>query len=75
MQTIDAPTTMTSKPDFEVGAAPLSAGWLIRRAALWVLFMGLGVGGACLLYMAASKAEADSISRTTISGSTAGLSQ
>jgi hypothetical protein len=64
MQTIDAPSAKTLKPDFEVGAASLSAGWLIRRSALWLLFVGLGIGGSCLLYMAASKAEADSMSRS-----------
>ena len=43
---------------------PVSAGWLIRRAALWMLLVSLGVAGACLLYVAASKAEAVSLSRS-----------
>lgn len=40
--------------------SPVSAGWLVRRAALWMLFVCLGITGSCLLYMAGSQAEADS---------------
>lgn len=40
-------------------AAPVTAGWFVRRMILWVLFVGLGVAGACLLYMVASEAEAE----------------
>ncbi|MEQ1653723.1 MAG: hypothetical protein ABL897_14655 [Hyphomicrobium sp.] len=44
-------------------AAPVSASWFVRRAVLWFLIVALAVGASCLLYMAASKAEAESISR------------
>jgi hypothetical protein len=40
--------------------ASFSAGWILRRAGLWLLFVGLGIAGSCLLYMAASRAEGDS---------------
>ncbi len=43
--------------------APVTTGWLLRRMALWFLFVALGVAGSCLLYMAASQAEAESIAR------------
>jgi hypothetical protein len=43
--------------------APVTAGWLLRRMALWFVFVALGVAGACLLYTAASKAEAESLAR------------
>lgn len=46
-------------------AMPISARWLLRRTALWMLLVTLGVAGSCLLYMAASKAEAESLSRAT----------
>jgi hypothetical protein len=46
-------------------ALPVSPGWLIRRAVLWMACVTLGVAAACLLYMVASKAEAESLARNT----------
>lgn len=40
--------------------AAFSARWVLRRAGLWLLFVGLGIAGSCLLYMAASRAEGES---------------
>lgn len=36
-----------------------SGRWLLRRLALWILFVALGVTGSCLLYRAAGVAEAE----------------
>lgn len=45
-------------------SATVTAGWFLRRIALWMLFVGLGIGAACVLYVAASKAEAESAARS-----------
>lgn len=45
-------------------AAPITAGWFVRRMALWILFVGLGIAAACVLYVAASEAEAESAARS-----------
>ena len=44
--------------------APVTTGWLLRRMALWFLFVALGVAGSCLLYMAASPGEPEYYART-----------
>ena len=41
------------------GASTLSWRWLLKRSVLWLAMLALGIAAACLLYMAASKAEAD----------------
>lgn len=41
-----------------------SSRWLIRRFALWVLLMALGITGSCLLYNVAGTAEADAPAQT-----------
>ncbi len=61
---IDAATSppaarLTSISAVSASAAPVSAGWVIRRAALWMLIVGVGIAGSCLLYLAASQAEVD----------------
>lgn len=66
MQTFELPTSESSTQNFGQAArsaAPITVGWLFRRTALWMLIVGLGVAGSCLLYMAASKAETDSAKR------------
>jgi hypothetical protein len=61
MQTLKTSTTdALANTDPRRLPASLSAGWVIRRASLWLLFVGLGVAGSCLLYMAASRAEGES---------------
>lgn len=42
---------------------PFTTGWFLRRMALWMLLVGLGIGGACLLYVAASQAETEAAAR------------
>lgn len=64
MQTADLRSVeATATPSADMGS-PVSAGWLLRRTALWMLLVAAGVAGACLLYTAASKAEAESLKRT-----------
>ena len=46
-------------------ALPFTPGWFLRRMALWMLLVGLGVGGACLLYVAASQAETEAAARSS----------
>ena len=58
MQTFEIPADESAPQTVRAGA-PVSAGWLVRRAVLWALCVGLGVAGSCMLYMAASKAEGD----------------
>lgn len=45
-------------------SATITGRWLIKRMALWMLFVGLGIAAACVLYTAASKAEGDSAARS-----------
>ena len=45
-------------------SAPVTAGWFVKRIALWILFVGLGIAAACVLYVAASQAEAESAARS-----------
>ena len=49
------------------GASTLSWRWLVKRSVLWLAVLALGIAAACLLYMAASKAEADSSGRSAAS--------
>ena len=61
MQTLHSPSSEPLKPsDSRSLPASLSARWVLRRTGLWLLFVGLGVAGSCLLYMAAGRAEGDS---------------
>lgn len=46
-------------------SATVTAGWFVKRIALWILFVGLGIAAACVLYVAASKAEAESAARSS----------
>jgi hypothetical protein len=66
MPTLELPSTDTSASTSGPNDRPVSAGWLIRRTALWMLLVGLGVAGSCLLYMAANTAEADSDARPAV---------
>lgn len=56
-------------------SATVTAGWLVKRMALWILFVGLGIAAACVLYVAASKAEAESAARSAASETIAHASQ
>lgn len=38
-------------------SADLSVAWFVKRSALWLTIVALGVGAACLLYAAAGSAE------------------
>ncbi|MEQ1672499.1 MAG: hypothetical protein ABL893_16725 [Hyphomicrobium sp.] len=66
MQTADLRSVeATATPSADMGSpVSVSVGWLLRRTALWMLLVAAGVAGACLLYTAASKAEAESLKRT-----------
>lgn len=66
MQTIDFDASEATAATASPVVAPVSASWFLRRAVLWFLIVALAVGASCLLYMAASKAEAeaDSMSRS-----------
>lgn len=71
MQTTEISSSESTAHTLGHGApviAPVTAGWFVRRMVLWVLFVGLGVAGACLLYMVASQAEAESAARTASVG-------
>lgn len=43
----------------------LTVEWLARRLAMWLLSLGLAVGGACALYSSASDAESRASNTTT----------
>jgi hypothetical protein len=60
MQPLKTPAAEALSSDSNRSLPAFSAGWVIRRAGLWLLFVGLGVAGSCLLYMAASHAQDDS---------------
>ncbi|NOT69828.1 MAG: hypothetical protein HOP09_00705 [Hyphomicrobium sp.] len=65
MQTADLRSVeATATPSADMGSPVSAVGWLLRRTALWMLLVAAGVAGACLLYTAASKAEAESLKRT-----------
>ncbi len=49
------------------GVSTLSWRWLVKRSVLWLAVLALGIALACLLYMAASKAEADGSGRSAAS--------
>jgi hypothetical protein len=59
MQTLDVPSKEATRSVFDRTAPSLSTRWFIRRTALWMLCVGLGVAGSCLLYVAVNTAEAD----------------
>jgi hypothetical protein len=65
MQSLETSSPAGTSQTLINSVAPVTAGWLIRRMVLWFLLVALGVAGACLLYMAASKAEAESVARST----------
>lgn len=67
MQSLEISTSDSSSQTFgqaPSAAVPVTAGWLVRRMALWMLLVGLGVAASCLLYMAASNAETESVQRS-----------
>lgn len=53
MQSINHPNMLESAP----GESAISTRWFLRRFALWMLFVTLGVSAACLLYTAAGTAD------------------
>lgn len=66
MQTLELSSAETSPEALGHGpatSATVTAGWFLKRIALWILFVVLGIAGACVLYVAASEAEAVAAAR------------
>jgi hypothetical protein len=59
MQSFEMSSVDAAAPDLADGTVTLSAGWLLRRTILWMLLVGLGIAGSCLLYTAADSTDAD----------------
>jgi hypothetical protein len=59
MQTLEMSSVEAARPDSADSSMTVSAGWLLRRTMLWMLLVGLGIAGSCLLYMAAGSTNAD----------------
>ncbi len=47
-------TASSTTPTRDAGG--ITFGWVVRRSALWLLIVAVGVSAACLLYAAASSA-------------------
>lgn len=62
MQTLEMSSAEAASPDLADGSVTLSVGWLLRRTMLWMLLVGLGIAGSCLLYTAAGTTDPDATS-------------
>jgi hypothetical protein len=56
MTTLDLSSAEAASSGSASPSVTLSAGWLVRRTVLWMLLVGLGIAGSCLLYTAVDSA-------------------